>query len=814
MKNKRLILGLTLFLLVMAFSITGVLAQNVDGQVRFVHVIPGTAAVDVYTDGQLTVKGLGFGEASTYAFVPAGSHTITVTPTGITTELWSQELTVGAGTPYTLIASSTEPLLFKVYEDDFTPLGAGTARFRIVHAIDGAPAIDALLDDGRLVSANIAYGDATGTIDVPAFVYNMGFVPTGEDLSAAIVEPQPFALSAGTSYIAIVYGRPTSPETVLLSAPVHAEAPAGFVRVVNASTSTVDVFANGDRFGVALATGAGTDHLGLAAGEYTFEARSVEGDETLSSETVIVEDGSALTLVVTDDALTVYVDNLAGVDASTARLNIINTSASEISLTLEDGTVLAEALASDDNTITDIAATMGVVTLTLDGQSVELPETAFYGGVLYDVIVSDESTVALLASPVAQSIASAPGAESVTVAVAEDTEATTQTSDDTSTEVVEAPQQEATEAPSQETEVVVAETPAPPPPPPPLVDEEVNPTATVLVNPGANLQLRQYPSPDAFSLGLAPSGAVLEVLGRAGEPIDRVTGEPLNPDYVDPATLLGEDEDLNPEDTWLFISYAAPDGGSVTAWVNALYLDVRDEDGKRQKLAELPTVPENTPGESGSEVVTPPPLPEDTVFGTVTNLNPGVNLKIRRTPETGGETLELMPLGTTVEILGVNDNLDWAFVRYEREDGAVITGWSATLYLDFEYNGEKRSLEDLVQREELEIIDTSRRGEIGSTTGAPVAPSVPTEEPTRNAYVAEVVLNPGANLHLRRSPDTSSESLALIPSGAQLIIDLRTEDGSWLHTTYEGQSGWIATQFVNLSYNGRPADIEDIPSGG
>ena len=69
--------------------------------------------------------------------------------------------------------------------------------------------------------------------------------------------------------------------------------------------------------------------------------------------------------------------------------------------------------------------------------------------------------------------------------------------------------------------------------------------------------------------------------------------------------------------------------------------------------------------------------------------------------------------------------------------------------------------------------------------------------------IGEVDLDPGAMLHLRRHPDAHAESLALIPARTQLTIDGITKDTQWLRATFDGQDGWIASQYVMLLLRGR-----------
>jgi uncharacterized protein YraI len=90
----------------------------------------------------------------------------------------------------------------------------------------------------------------------------------------------------------------------------------------------------------------------------------------------------------------------------------------------------------------------------------------------------------------------------------------------------------------------------------------------------------------------------------------------------------------------------------------------------------------------------------------------------------------------------------------------------------------------------------------------------PAVDPTKDAYIAEVILNPGANLHLRLSPNVNSQSLDLIPAGTKVIISgrgLDTDGRNWLQVTFEGQSGWAFAAPISITFNGQLADITEIP---
>lgn len=362
-------------------------------------------------------------------------------------------------------------------------------------------------------------------------------------------------------------------------------------------------------------------------------------------------------------------------------------------------------------------------------------------------------------------------------------------------------------------------------------------TAQVLIDAGANLQLRQYPSSESLSLGLAPANAILDVVGRVGVPV-QLTGlydpklqEEID-NYVDPISELAEDEDLVSADTWLNIDYTTADGGKINAWVSAQYLVVTNELGELQRLADLPVVPSNVYGEVINTVVTPPSEAElSGVSGRVINLDPGINLHIRRTPNSQGESIGLLSNGTVVEFIGfivpagtnvdletlteeeVQDLVDqanlapWIFIRYTTPQGAVVSGWVAYQYVDLYWEGVYINSYKMQEEEVLSFVEDTKIGELGA--GA-VAPIVPTLDPLRDAYIAEVVLDPGANLQFRRTPSIYGESLGLLSSGTQMVALGRTVDEQWIQIDYQGQTGWVSSTFIRLRRNNLSASITEL----
>lgn len=800
----RLSIFTLLFLLVLGG--TSAFAQaGTAGKVRFVHTIPGSPAVDVYVDNQLTIKGLDFGAASTYVNLPAGDHQIAVKQTGTDTQLWQQSVSAAAGTDQTLVAVAQQPPTFVSYQDDLNPVALGKARLTAVHAISGAPAVDLVLGSGSAVLPGLEFGKKAGTIDVPANVYSLGVVPAGQTVDKAIVKPADFALSSGTYYAVVIYGTAEQPSTLLLAAPTGGDAGSGFLRVVHGVSGdpAVDVFANDTLLAPALKFGEATEHIAVPAGSYKIALRAAGSSTDLVTSDVTVDADKAVTAAAlgTADKISVNVvpDNIEGIDAAQARLSLINgISDAKVSATLEDGTVIAKDIDfGSASSSVDVPPSSQSISLTAGDNTASLPAQTLYGGVYYDVLAANRDgkpALFFLPTSLAQGIASAPA--SAQAVAAQPTSAATE--DAAATE----PAAQATEAPTEAAQPTTA--PA-----------ENLPTGRIVLDPGVNLQLRQYPNPQALSLGLAPSGVILTVNGREGapEPLPNATVNPTATAFIDPAQGLDPKQDLAPENTWLNVTYTTPDGGTITAWVNALYLDVRNPKGDKQRLADLPLISGNLPGEVKDTSVTPPPTGKPRVSVVVINLDATTNLNIRRTPDVGAEVLARVPNGTVMEFLGIKQERDWVFVRYTPQEGSAVTGWVNAQYLSYTFNNRAIKIEDLEQKNLLTIADPTLRGETGEGATNVV---IPTINPTKNAFIAVVTLENGANLNLRRQPDVNSEVIARIPNGTQLIVISRTGDGKWLQVTFEDQTGWIAPRtdvavFARLEKNGKEADIAEVP---
>ena len=795
----------------------GAAAQDASAQVRLVHVIPGVAGLDVYVNGNLSAANLGYSEATTYIDVPAGDLSVRVTLAGVSSTLWEQVVPAPAASAQTLVASSSDPLTFDVYEDSLGTVGLTTTRFSIVHAINGGPNVD-VIAEGQTIATALAYRTSLNTIDAPANTYTFTVTEEGGSAETPLVPATAFGLAGRTSHVLVLYGPASSPAALLLKAPVEAGEDAGFLRVAHGAEGApnVDVLLNGELVVPGLAFGEASVHIPVEAGTYDVALSVAGGGSEISTASVEVGAGDATTIAaigsLDDLVVNAFPDDLSAVASRSAVVSLINgISGATVSLALEDGTSLADGLAfGEASTAVSLEPSRQALALTvLAGEveaTIDVPATSFYGGVYYNLVaVRDGGNFILEVYPtsLSQTVNSAPGASAEVAGSAP-----------TATPVVVA---EATAAPDQATSAA----PQPTQPVAPVAPTAPSlPTARVVLDPGANLQLREYPRSDARSLGLAPNGTVFAVNGRAGAPIDILTGDivplPDGTDWVDPATLLTDTDgdgkingDLEPAETWINVTLSTADG-QVTAWINALYVDVRTPRGEPQLLRDLPTVPQNQAGVSEGTIVATPAPPENFARAVVFNLDPGVALNIRRTPESGGEVLGRMQSGESARLVGFGASGEWAYVEFEPAEGGTVEGWAATLYLRYEFRGRAVDLAEMTSLGLLQPVDEATlRGSVTAGT-APVAQ--PTADPLRGVNVGTVVgLDAGVSLNLRRTPDTNAEVLAQIPMGANMQVLSRSGSDAWLEVEFEGTTGWVASLYTVLSFNGRPIAITDIP---
>ena len=145
------------------------------------------------------------------------------------------------------------------------------------------------------------------------------------------------------------------------------------------------------------------------------------------------------------------------------------------------------------------------------------------------------------------------------------------------------------------------------------------------------------------------------------------------------------------------------------------------------------------------------------------------NLNIRTNPGVGNPKIGLIPAGTTVPVLGRNQDSNWALVDYNG-----VRGWSAARY--FTFTGDFNTAPVTRETGQTSVVNTS------------------------------VSATPTINLNIRSGPSTGFGKIGLAIKGQALPVLGRNADSSWLLIDKDGRRGWIAGWFTNIS-----GDVTSIP---
>ena len=256
-------------------------------------------------------------------------------------------------------------------------------------------------------------------------------------------------------------------------------------------------------------------------------------------------------------------------------------------------------------------------------------------------------------------------------------------------------------------------------------------------------------------------------------------------------------QDLAAAETWLYAMYKTPDNGALYGWVNAMYLEVFDQHGAEQRLASLAHIRQNQPGSAYNTEIAPPEL-ADRVAARVVGLQGDAMLNLRRHNDARSEVLDHLPPNQLLRLIGLDSDEAWAFVEYRPEIGNPVRGWVSMNYIHLLLNGSP------VQAATLRALDPTTVPQISSIVTGGIQP-VGREESAApmEGIVGEVNVNFDSALHLRRYPDATSESLALIPPDTVLRLEGVTESAGWYKVQYQGEAGWVAAPYLVLSMNGR-----------
>ncbi|SFC28715.1 protein of unknown function [Halobiforma haloterrestris] len=176
-----------------------------EAAVRVAHFSPDAPNVDVYVEGDRVLADVAYGDVSPYLEIAPGTYQVTITAAGDPdTVAFDDQVTFGSAI-YTVAA------IGELEAGTFRPkvlVDAGSALVRAVHASPDAPAVDIYAGEDPLFE-NLAFGEETEYLAVPAGDYSLSIRPAGEPDAVASFD---VSLEAGTAYSGYAIGYLNPPE--------------------------------------------------------------------------------------------------------------------------------------------------------------------------------------------------------------------------------------------------------------------------------------------------------------------------------------------------------------------------------------------------------------------------------------------------------------------------------------------------------------------------------------------------------------------------------------------------------------------------
>lgn len=194
--------------------------------VRVAHFSPDAPAVDVWVNNAPSaITNLSYGTVTEWVEItPNPALRVAVAPTGTSDfVIGPADVTFAPGSWTTIVAvgsAANGTIAPVIIAEDYSPLGDGEARVTVFHGIEGAPAVNVLVNGSLLVgelgfpgTLDDGTNDGAYTVTVPAGTYSLSVNAGG----APILSQSDVELVAGTNYFIAAIGTPDAPSLLIQS---------------------------------------------------------------------------------------------------------------------------------------------------------------------------------------------------------------------------------------------------------------------------------------------------------------------------------------------------------------------------------------------------------------------------------------------------------------------------------------------------------------------------------------------------------------------------------------------------------------------
>ncbi len=242
MRNRVLLLLLVVFVASMSLVSLNAVAQQAGTEavlgsgtgsawLQVAHLAPFAAdpgtAVTVTLNGVPALTDFAYGDSTGYISLPGGDYLVEVFPGSSPTPAITASLTLITDTYYSAIATGdgvNQPLALVALVDDNSAPMTGTFKIRLGHLApfaSGAALADIRLQDGTPVLTNVAYGDITDYIELPAGEYDLNITTPGG--GTVLIDLAPATLPEGAIVSAFATGEGSNQPLGVFAWPANAE---------------------------------------------------------------------------------------------------------------------------------------------------------------------------------------------------------------------------------------------------------------------------------------------------------------------------------------------------------------------------------------------------------------------------------------------------------------------------------------------------------------------------------------------------------------------------------------------------------------